>query len=464
MTFSSMEFIFMFLPIVLLLYVCTPFKYKNFVLLISSLFFYAWGNVYHVCILFLLILLNFICALSIEKAEGALRKRRLLEAIVMNVAVLVYFKYYGFVLETIFSWIPNPPAYTLFEIPLGISFFTFSALAYLIDVYRNVVKAERNFITFALFISFFPKLMMGPIERFDTMKKQIEHHPLQAEHFEQGCITFMFGLAQKLVLANTMGSIWTMCYSSETLAMSTAWLGILAFTFQIYFDFQGYTQMAIGLGKMFGFHLSQNFNYPYIATSVTDFWRRWHITLSSWFKDYIYIPLGGNRTLFEKVLRNLMVVWLLTGVWHGANWTFILWGVYYGIVLIIEKYILDEILEKLPTFLRWFITMLIVMVGWIFFASDTIGEAFGYIGNLLMVRGNGFVDTNTITILSENFLYFMVAGIACTPLLKRIYSWMKVSLKEQMWYMKPILTVCFFMILLAFLISNTYQAFLYFKF
>lgn len=400
----------------------------------------------------------------IEKEEGAIRKRRLLEAIILNVAVLVYFKYYGFVLETVFAWIPQPPSYTLFEIPLGISFFTFSALAYLIDVYHNVVKAERNVITFALFISFFPKLIMGPIERFDIMKKQIEHHPLKVELFEQGCITFMFGLAQKLILANTMGSIWTMCYSSETLSMSAAWLGVLAFTFQIYFDFQGYTQMAIGLGKMFGFHLSQNFNYPYIATSVTDFWRRWHITLSSWFKDYIYIPLGGNRTFFEKVLRNLMVVWLLTGIWHGANWTFILWGLYYGIVLIIEKYILDEKLEKLPTFLRWIMTMLVVMVGWIFFASNTIGEAFGYIGNLLMVRGNGFVDTNTITILSENFLYFVVAGIACTPLLNKVYVQMKLLLKEQMWYMKPILTACFFMILLAFLISNTYQAFLYFKF
>ncbi|MGX8835270.1 MBOAT family O-acyltransferase [Amedibacillus sp. YH-ame6] len=464
MSFSSVEFIFMFLPIVLLLYICTPFKYKNVVLLISSLFFYAWGNVYHVCILFLLILLNFICAMYIEKEEGAIRKRRLLEAIILNVAILVYFKYYGFVLETVFAWIPQPPSYTLFEIPLGISFFTFSALAYLIDVYHNVVNAERNVITFALFISFFPKLIMGPIERFDIMKKQIEHHPLKVELFEQGCITFMFGLAQKLILANTMGSIWTMCYSSETLSMSTAWLGVLAFTFQIYFDFQGYTQMAIGVGKMFGFHLSQNFNYPYIATSVTDFWRRWHITLSSWFKDYIYIPLGGNRTFFEKALRNLMVVWLLTGIWHGANWTFILWGLYYGIVLIIEKYILDEKLEKLPTFLRWIMTMLVVMVGWIFFASNTIGEAFGYIGNLLMVRGNGFVDTNTITILSENFLYFVVAGIACSPLLNKVYVQMKLLLKEQMWYMKPILTACFFMILLAFLISNTYQAFLYFKF
>ena len=454
----------MFLPSVLLLYVVTPSKFKNITLLATSLFFYAWGNVYHVVILMILILINYAFGRYIEKAAGVKRKQHLFEAIGVNVSVLLYFKYYGFVLETIFAIFPHPPAYTLFQVPLGISFFTFSILAYLIDVYRKNILAERNVFTFALFVSFFPKLIMGPIERYGSMKKQMENHPMRADLFEQGCFRFLCGLAQKLVLANTMGTIWTTCNTSATLPVANAWLGILAYTFQIYFDFQGYTQMAIGLGNMFGFELSKNFDYPYLAHSVTDFWRRWHMTLSSWFKDYVYISLGGNRTTFDKVLRNLMIVWLLTGIWHGASWNFVFWGVYYGVILIIEKYILSDFSEKIPSILRWFITFLIIMIGWIFFASSSIGEAFGYIGNMLMLRQNGVVNNQTSAILSQNGVYVIVSIIACTPMLNNIVKKLKSLLTDQLWYIKPILTACFFMILLAFLVSNTYQAFLYFKF
>lgn len=463
MTFSSINFIFTFLPLILVIYRLTPVRFHNMVLLTGSLIFYAWGNVYHMFGLVIIILMNYVLGRYIDCRDGRVRMRRLLEALIINISILLYFKYYGFVLESVFAFLPHPPAYSLFSIPLGISFFTFSIIAYLVDVYRHTIPAETNLTHFALFVSFFPKLIMGPIERYADMKEQMEYHPMRHELLEQGCSRFMIGLAQKLILANTMGSIWSMCQTSQ-ISMAGAWLGILAYTFQIYFDFQGYTQMAIGLGNMFGFQLSQNFRYPYTAFSITDFWRRWHITLSAWFKDYVYIPLGGNRTSFDKVLRNLLVVWALTGLWHGASWNFIFWGLYYGILLIIEKFIVNEKLERLPVAVRWLITFVLVMIGWVFFASDDLSSAFGYLGSMLMMRGNGTVDVTAISILRNYGLYFLLAAVSCTPFLKNCAHRLRDVFKEQLWYLKPILGACFFMILLSFLVSNTYQAFLYFKF
>lgn len=463
MTFSLINFLFMYLPILLLLYVITPAKYKNITLFLGSLVFYAWGNVSHVVLLLLLIALNFFFGHYIERSNGRIRKLHLIEAIVVNVSVLLYFKYYGFVLDTIFALFPHPPAYSLFSVPLGISFFTFSIVAYLVDVYRKKIVAERNFLYFGLFVSFFPKLVMGPIERYDTMRKQMEYHPMRSALFEQGCSKFIVGLAQKLVLANTMGMIWSLCQTSS-LSMAAAWLGILAYTFQIYFDFQGYTQMAIGLGNMFGFQLSENFRYPYTAISITDFWRRWHITLSSWFRDYIYIPLGGNRTSQIKILRNLMIVWALTGLWHGANWNFICWGLYYGVLLILEKYVFHSLLEKIPGIIRWMLTFLAVMIGWVFFASNGIAQAFGYLGNMFMLRGNPMHDVTAMSIISNYGIYYLFAAIGCTPFMKNAVHRIMEAWKDQLWYIKPIATLCFVLILLSFLVSNTYQAFLYFQF
>lgn len=463
MTFSSIYFIFTFLPVLLLIYKLTPTRFHNVLLLLGSLVFYAWGNVDYMFLLIVLIAINYGFGHYIQKGKGRVRLRRLWEAIIVNVALLAYFKYYGFLLKAFFFMFPHPPAYMLFSTPLGISFFTFSIIAYLVDVYYKRVDAETNVINFALFVSFFPKLIMGPIERYDTMRPQLLHHPQSGVLFEQGCGTFMIGLAQKLILANTMGSIWAMTQTTKV-SMLAAWLGILAYTFQIYFDFQGYTQMAIGLGKMFGFRLSQNFHYPYIAISVTDFWHRWHMTLSSWFRDYVYIPMKGNRTTFNKVLRNLLVVWLLTGLWHGANWNFIFWGMYYGVIIIVEKFIVHDALQRQPTFVRWLLTFLLVMLGWVFFASSTLGDAFGYIGNMLLLRGNGVVDEKAVFILTNYGLYFVVAAIACTPLVKGVLARIHHALRRQMWYIKPIATACFFVILLSFLVSNTYQAFLYFTF
>lgn len=463
MTFSSLSFIGVFLPILIALYVVIPTKSKNIILLLASFGFYAWGSVSACCILIIFTIINYGLARYIDNSCDQKRKCRILEAVVLNILFLSYFKYYGFLLESIFAFIPNPPSFHLFSIPLGISFFTFSAIGYLFDVYRGTVKAEKNIMLFALYIAFFPKLMMGPIERYGTMKQQFLNHPLSRELFEEGCGKFLIGLAQKLILANTMGTIWMMC-NEGSVSMMSAWLGIIAYTFQIYFDFQGYTQMAIGLGNMFGFHLSKNFNYPYMARTVTDFWRRWHMTLSTWFKDYVYIPLGGNRVSFHYVLRNLMIVWCLTGIWHGANWNFIVWGLYHGVLLISEKFIFVKRLESLSKVPRWCITMLCIMIGWVFFASNGIQEAMDYLGSMFMLRGNGVFDTMSITLLRDYGVYFILCIIGCTPIVINALHNIQSTYQSQLWYLKPIATLCFLCILASFLLSNTYQSFLYFKF
>ena len=463
MSFGNLSFLFLFLPLFLLLYVLTPSKYKNMVLLVASLFFYAWGNVAHTLFLLVLILMSYGLGLYIDQAPNAERKHRVREAVVLMIAVLAYTKYTGFLLDNINLYVIKLPAYRIGDIPLGISFYTFSILSYLIDVYRKKIPAERKWINLALYVSFFPKLIMGPIERYEHMKKQFDHHPLSAKLFEKGCGRFLYGMSLKLILADTFGVLWNAANTGSP-TMMTSWLGILAYTLQIYFDFQGYTQMAIGLGNMFGFQLSENFHYPYLANSITDFWRRWHITLSLWFRDYVYIPLGGNRTSMLVTMRNLMIVWMLTGLWHGASWNFLLWGCYYGVLLIIEKYILYDLIQRLPNVLRWAYTMLAVMIGWVFFASSNVSDACSYLGSMMMVDGNPSMDANSLFLLKEYAVYLMIGIVCCTPLLARCIEILKVQFKEQLWFLKPIATVCVMLLLLSYLLSNTYQSFLYFQF
>ncbi|MEG1732175.1 MAG: MBOAT family O-acyltransferase [Longicatena sp.] len=463
MSFNSIFFIFTFLPCILILYYVAPTTFKNYVLLFISLCFYAWGNVSTMLFLLFFILLNYYLGLRIEAGVGKHRKIRILEGIIVNVVVLAYFKYYGFFLDALFSLFPKAPSYELFPIPLGISFFVFQIIAYLIDVYKKRIKAEHNLINFALFISFFPKLIMGPIERYGNFAKQIKNHPTNFELIEKGCGKFMVGLAQKVILANTLAQVWLTC-AKGNISMISAWLGILAFSLQLYFDFQGYTQMAIGLGNMFGFKLSENFNYPYLAKSISDFWRRWHMTLSSWFRDYVYIPLGGNRCPLRKQIFNILVVWGLTGLWHGANWNFIVWGLYYGGLLLLEKYVFNKRIESIHPFIRHVVTLLLIMIGWVFFASENLAVSLGYLGSLCMVRGNAFIDSTSIVILRDYGFYFIVAMIACTPIGKNIMVKMSSALKSELWYLKPIATACFFLLMIAFLMSDTYQSFLYFKF
>lgn len=344
MLFSSIVFLFTFLPIVLILYYVLPAACRNPVLLLASLVFYAWGEPVYIFLMILSILFNYISGLDIARnlENKKKAKRSLVFNIIVNIAILGFFKYEGFVLDTINHVFPVHIKYHALALPIGISFYTFQIMSYIIDVYRGKVKVQKNLLNFALYVTMFPQLIAGPIVQYADIDEQLTHRRHSIGKFGDGCMFFIRGLAKKVLLANTSGMIFTEVtgLSKGNVSVLTAWLGAFAYMFQIYFDFSGYSDMAIGLGKMFGFELCVNFNYPYVSKSITEFWRRWHISLSSWFRDYVYIPLGGNRVSAARHIFNLLVVWLLTGLWHGAAWNFVVWGLYYGVILIIEKYLL----------------------------------------------------------------------------------------------------------------------------
>lgn len=461
MSFSSLFFVFTWLPITLFIYYMIPSRFKNGYLVIISLFFYAWGNPAYVLLLIISILLNYIISIGFNRNTHTSRKQNLLFAILVNVCILAYFKYYGFILDSLFAILPFHVDYQLPSMPLGISFFTFSLLSYQIDIYRKKIRPQYNVINFALYVSFFPKLVMGPITSYHEMERQFKSHAVSMKLIDQGAKRFIMGLAQKVILANTFAQIWQYAQNGPTSAL-TGWLGIIAFTLQIYFDFNGYTNMAIGLANMFGFHLPENFQYPYRALTITDFWRRWHMTLSFWFRDYVYIPLGGNRVSKKKHIANLFLVWLLTGLWHGANFTFILWGLYHGILLILEKYIFMKYRKKLPAYLNWAITILLIMFGWVFFASDTCVDAFHYIGS--MFNFTNAIDAATLWYLQSYALYFLLGILVCTPIFHYLYHYMEKKLPQYITIFTTVGIILLFAVSICFMVNDTYTTFLYFNF
>lgn len=461
MAFHSILFVFTFLPIGICMYMVMPKRLKNSFLVILSLLFYAWGEPYYVFLLGSMIVVNYILAIRMDKGSGQQRKRYLIEAIAINICILMYFKYYGFLLKTIFDIVPIQVSYKVYTMPLGISFFTFSILSYLFDVYRHTCKSERNFINFALYVSFFPKLLVGPISRYKKFQTQFNAHAMSIQKLEKGASLFLCGLAQKVLLANTLAPIWGYT-SSQNVSMIAAWIGMFAYTLQIYFDFQGYTLMAQGLGNIFGFEIERNFNYPYMAIGITDFWRRWHMTLSAWFKDYVYIPLGGNRIRKDKQIRNLLIVWCLTGLWHGAGWNFILWGLYYGLLLIIEKFVFHHAIEHIPKQIRWFITFVFVMIGWVLFASTTFSEAVNYYQKLSM--NYGFIGNDVPYIVQNYGVYLLLGLIFMTPYPQRIANVFMKKENAAAWMLKPVASFLLFVIIISYMISDTYQSFLYFQF
>ena len=341
MLFSSIVFLFTFLPAVMLLYYLLPVRFRNVILLLASLVFYAWGEPVYLFLMLLSILFNYFSGLDIARnlQDKRAAKRSLVFNLIINLAVLGFFKYEGFVLDTLNGILPVHISYHALPLPIGISFYTFQILSYIIDVYRGNVKVQTNLPNFALYVTMFPQLIAGPIVQYADVDEQLASREVSRTKFGEGSMYFIRGLAKKVLLANTSGMIFTEVsgLAKGNIAVMTAWLGAFAYMFQIYFDFSGYSDMAIGLGKMFGFEFNMNFNYPYVSKSITEFWRRWHISLSSWFRDYVYIPLGGNRVSKIKHIRNLLIVWFLTGLWHGAAWNFVAWGLYYGVLLIIEK-------------------------------------------------------------------------------------------------------------------------------
>ncbi len=452
MVFSGLTFLYFYLPIVLGAYFLTPKRFKNLTLAVSSLFFYAWGEPVYVLIMLFSVAFNYGVGLHIERAEN--KKTVLVCSVAANLLILCAFKYTNFLIDNanVLPFI-NIPAVNI-TLPIGISFYTFQAMSYVIDVYRGDVKATKSIVDFTAYVSLFPQLIAGPIVRYSTISEQLKERFVTTDGIYDGVMRFICGLSKKVIFANSIGMLWTSISSMENIGWQTAWLGIIAFSLQIYFDFSGYSDMAIGLGKILGFDFLENFNYPYIAKSITDFWRRWHISLSTWFRDYVYISLGGNRVKLSRNCLNILIVWSLTGLWHGASWNFIIWGIYYGVLLLLEKFVFGKIIDKLPSLLRRAYTLLAVIIGWVFFSAQDIGGALEFIKTMFSFN---LIKDNVFLYNISSYLPLLIAMfIGCTPLPKRI--------ADKCGYLKPFFCIIALLVCTAYLVDSTYNPFLYFRF
>ena len=468
MLFSSIVFLFTFLPAVMILYYLLPVRFRNVILLLASLVFYAWGEPVYLFLMLLSILFNYFSGLDIARnlQDKRAAKRSLVFNLIINLAVLGFFKYEGFVLDTLNGILPVHISYHALPLPIGISFYTFQILSYIIDVYRGNVKVQTNLPNFALYVTMFPQLIAGPIVQYADVDEQLASREVSRTKFGEGSMYFIRGLAKKVLLANTSGMIFTEVsgLAKGNVAVMTAWLGAFAYMFQIYFDFSGYSDMAIGLGKMFGFEFNMNFNYPYVSKSITEFWRRWHISLSSWFRDYVYIPLGGNRVSKIKHIRNLLIVWFLTGLWHGAAWNFVAWGLYYGVILIIEKYFLSPVLDRLPDVVRHIYSIVLVVIGWVLFFSSSFGQAADYIRVMFGAGAHGFADRESMYLLTSNLILWLILIFGSTPLVHFRYEHMLRSKKWNTTIINSVVYAALFIVCIAYLVTETYNPFLYFRF
>lgn len=468
MLFSSIVFLFTFLPAVMILYYLLPVRFRNVILLLASLVFYAWGEPVYLFLMLLSILFNYFSGLDIARnlQDKRAAKRSLVFNLIINLAVLGFFKYEGFVLDTLNGILPVHISYHALPLPIGISFYTFQILSYIIDIYRGNVKVQTNLPNFALYVTMFPQLIAGPIVQYADVDEQLASREVSWTKFGEGSMYFIRGLAKKVLLANTSGMIFTEVsgLAKGNITVVTAWLGAFAYMFQIYFDFSGYSDMAIGLGKMFGFEFNMNFNYPYVSKSITEFWRRWHISLSSWFRDYVYIPLGGNRVSKIKHIRNLLIVWFLTGLWHGAAWNFVAWGLYYGVILIIEKYLLSLVLDRLPDVVRHIYSIVLVVIGWVLFFSSSFGQAADYIRVMFGAGAHGFADRESMYLLTSNLILWLILIFGSTPLVHFRYEHMLRSKKWNTTIINSVVYAALFIVCIAYLVTETYNPFLYFRF
>ena len=468
MLFSSIVFLFSFLPAVMILYYLLPVRFRNVILLLASLVFYAWGEPVYLFLMLLSILFNYFSGLDIARnlQDKRAAKRSLVFNLIINLAVLGFFKYEGFVLDTLNRILPVHISYHALPLPIGISFYTFQILSYIIDVYRGNVKVQTNLPNFALYVTMFPQLIAGPIVQYADVDEQLASREVSRTKFGEGSMYFIRGLAKKVLLANTSGMIFTEVsgLAKGNIAVMTAWLGAFAYMFQIYFDFSGYSDMAIGLGKMFGFEFNMNFNYPYVSKSITEFWRSWHISLSSWFRDYVYIPLGGNRVSKIKHIRNLLIVWFLTGLWHGAAWNFVAWGLYYGGILIIEKYLLSPVLDRLPDIVRHIYSIVLVVIGWVLFFSSSFGQAADYIRVMFGAGAHGFADRESMYLLTSNLILWLILIFGSTPLVHFRYEHMLRTKKWNTTIINSVVYAALFIVCIAYLVTETYNPFLYFRF
>ena len=470
MVFSSILFITRFLPLILTIYFIVPKRIRNLVLFLSSILFYAWGEPVYILLMCFTIAVDYVFGIIIDKQVSAGKKNgakvSLAAAVAINLLLLGFFKYANFTINTVNSLTGSGIAAIKLALPIGISFYTFQSLSYVIDVYRRDTKVQKNILDFGTYVTLFPQLIAGPIVRYRTVAEEMKGRVENRSDFARGISRFIFGMGKKVLLANNAGLLWDSvnALTASEMSVGSFWLGIFAYTFQIYFDFSGYSDMAIGMGLMFGFHFDENFNYPYMAKSITEFWRRWHISLSTWFKEYVYIPLGGNRAGLVKQIRNIIIVWMLTGFWHGASWNFVAWGLYYGTILILEKVFLLKWIEKMPKLVRHIYTMLFVILGWVLFSFDSFKKGADFIAGMFGLGGYELVNTEFIYLLLNNIILLVILILASTDLPKKCIEKFAAAKNTAVKLVNIAVLEMIFGICVAYLVAATYNPFLYFRF
>lgn len=467
MVFSSLSFLTLFLPLTILLYFAVPRRFRNLLLFLASLIFYAWGEPVYIVLMLFSSVVDYSHGLLMEKFDGrpGVRRALLISSVAINLSLLGFFKYAGLVVSTLNAALSLSIPVPSVALPVGISFYTFQTMSYSIDVYRRNCPAQRDPIAFGCYVTMFPQLIAGPIVRYVDVMREINDRRETFEGFFLGIRRFLVGLAKKLILANGVGVLWDSVSAQPAASLSalSAWLGVLAYAFQIYFDFSGYSDMAIGMGRMFGFQFPENFRYPYVSRSVSDFWRRWHITLSTWFREYLYIPLGGNRVSVPRNIFNLAVVWMATGLWHGASWNFLLWGAYFGAVLIAEKFLYGKALSRAPGFVGWAYTALVVLVGWVFFALDDLGRGAAYLG-AMFGGGAGAVDAYALRALLNYGAVLLLCAAASTPLASGALERLRARRPRAHSALTYALVIAGFALCLIYVVDAGYNPFLYFRF
>lgn len=461
MVFSSISFIYYFLPCVILAYFLVPKKFKNFILFISSMIFYIYGEPKFVLVMLLDILIAYISGLLMEKYD---KKTILCFSVSIVFTILFVFKYLDFAILNVNKFLNTEISLLNIALPIGISFYTFQIVSYIVDVYRGTVKPQKSFLKLATYISMFPQLIAGPIVRYETIEKQLDKREYSFEKFANGVARFIIGLSKKVLLANSLGEFCTIFNSANEKTILLTWAYGIAYSLQIYFDFSAYSDMAIGLGKILGFDFLENFNYPYISKSITEFWRRWHISLGTWFKDYLYIPLGGSKVGKLKLVRNLFIVWFLTGLWHGANWNFIIWGLLFFSLLMLEKLVFKNILEKTPNIIRRIYVLFMIMISFIIFNAQNMTEAFETVLGLFGGNGETVINEYTTYYLKNYCVVILISIIGATPLLKNLVEKLKVKIPKIINFIEPMVLAVLLVVVTSYLVDNSYNPFLYFRF
>ena len=468
MVFSSLTFVPLFLPLVYLLYyACPKLKARNIVLLVFSLLFYAWGEPKWIFVMLLTVTINYCCGILIDRSQKqAVRTFYMVLGVCISLLFLFYFKYFGFFSDIFASLLGTKNPFLKPVLPIGISFYTFQVLTYTVDVYRRKVGVQKSFLNLLLYVSFFPQLIAGPIVNYTDIAASLEKRRHSTEDIYQGYMRFFIGFAKKVLLADTCGVVVEKL-SGGALSFAGSWLMAVAYAFQIYFDFSGYSDMAIGMGRIFGFKFLENFNYPYISKSITEFWRRWHISLGSFFRDYVYIPLGGNRVSLWKNIRNILIVWLLTGFWHGASWNFMAWGVYYGLLLLAEKFLFKKIKDKLPGVINLVITLVLVLIGWVFFYYESLADGLKHLGIMFGFVKAELSDPAAVYYFKYYLVFLVVAALASIPwkaATNRLPSPAQKAIGSVAVWLKPVVITAMFLLAIGLLVGRSYSPFLYFRF